>query len=241
MCLKLLNTLTNEQPKTQPVFMPPVPPPPPTQKPSPPQKPGPKLLLHPDLLRYYGPGGPPKDTPIQDQIRMLAMRQAMVMSGAKRSADNLPAGSGGKLVSLNNPAQPQSDPQVKWTVDPIAQDQVITYLKEAFEYGTPKDGAIFWTGIDANKLVKRVDEWNEDTINASRQAGIVPRQAYGQLEATTDARFVNKAFTWDQASQKYWNAVSRNMAMELWATLQPHNSSDLRKAVSFCPPNFPPF
>lgn len=60
-------------------------------------------------------------------------------------------------------------------------------LLEQFDAATPVNGSIFWNGINELALAKLVDQWN-------REFG---REIFGQLEATTAARYVNKQFEWD--------------------------------------------
>lgn len=141
-----------------------------------------KLKIHPDLIAYYGKDGPPPSTPIQDQIRLLAMRGTMARAGGIRSNGEKPT---------------------LYAIDPIDAKAAAKYLSDAFDYGTPKDGSVFWSGVDANKLVKQVNKWNGAPGGKNK---------FGQLEATTDARFVNGAFKyvdgvtkdfWAKASEKY--------------------------------------
>jgi hypothetical protein len=142
----------------------------------------PKLKIHPDLIAFYGKDGPPPSTPIQDQIRLLAMRGTMARAGGIRSSGEKPT---------------------LYSIDPIDGAAAAKYLADAFNYGTPKDGSVFWSGVDSNKLVKQVNNWN---------SGPGGKDKFGQLEATTDARFVNGAFKyvngvtkdfWANASEKY--------------------------------------
>ncbi len=67
---------------------------------------------------------------------------------------------------------------------------------DQFNAATPEDGAIFWNGIQPEKLVDLVDEWNKDG------------KKFGQLEATTKARVVNKQFKWQGVTEKYFTEVS---------------------------------
>lgn len=142
-----------------------------------------KLKIHPDLLNYYGKDGPPPETPILDQIRLLAMRGTMARAGATRKGATSPT---------------------QYAIDPIKSDDAAKYLTAAFEYGTPKDGSIFWSGVDSSKLVKKVDQWNESPGSKGK---------FGQLEATTDARFLNGAFNYDPskpgANEEFWKLASQ--------------------------------
>jgi hypothetical protein len=71
-------------------------------------------------------------------------------------------------------------------------------LLEQFDATTPVNGSVFWNGINELALLKKIDEWNSET------------EIFGQLEATTAARYVNKQFVWDPNSAfgKYFTAVS---------------------------------
>ena len=141
-----------------------------------------KVKLHPDLIAFYGKDGPPPSTPIQDQIRLLAMRGTVARAGGVRTGQDQPT---------------------KYIIDPIDATQAAKYLAEAFEYGTPKDGSVFWSGVDAGKLVKQVNQWNKEPGSQGK---------FGQLEATTDARFLNGAFKYDSnnkgVNEKFWENAS---------------------------------
>ena len=64
--------------------------------------------------------------------------------------------------------------------------QAYDLLIEQFDAVTPPNGSIFWNGINELALLKKVDKWNRDM------------EIFGQLEATTAARYVNKQFVWQQ-------------------------------------------
>ncbi|CAN5702189.1 hypothetical protein BH09PSE5_BH09PSE5_41880 [soil metagenome] len=57
-------------------------------------------------------------------------------------------------------------------------------LMEQFDATTPTDGSIFWSGINPMALVKLVDQWNDE----------FPGQLFGQLESTTQFRYVDNHF-----------------------------------------------
>ncbi len=80
-------------------------------------------------------------------------------------------------------------------------DGAYKLLLEQFDATTPKDGSIFWNGINELALAKLVDEWNGE------------HEIFGQLEATTAARYVNKKFVWDEEGvfQKYFTEVSAHL------------------------------
>lgn len=72
-------------------------------------------------------------------------------------------------------------------------------LLEQFDAVTPADGSIFWNGINELALAKLVDQWNTD----------LGSEVFGQLEATTAARYVNKKFEWEDGPFKnYFTEVS---------------------------------
>lgn len=142
-----------------------------------------KLKIHPDLLNYYGKDGPPPTTPLLDQIRLLAMRGTMARAGATRKGETGPT---------------------QYAIDPIKPGEAAKYLAAAFDYGTPKDGSVFWSGVDQGKLVKQVNQWNASPGSQGK---------FGQLEATTDARFLNGAFDYDPskpgANEEFWKLASQ--------------------------------
>ncbi len=71
-------------------------------------------------------------------------------------------------------------------------------LLEQFDAATPASGSVFWNGINELALMKKIDKWNEDA------------EVFGQLEATTAARYVNKQFVWETggAFERYFTTVS---------------------------------
>jgi hypothetical protein len=72
-------------------------------------------------------------------------------------------------------------------------------LMQQFDAATPVNGSIFWNGVNELALAKLVDRWNSE----------LGAETFGQLEATTEARFVNKQFEWeDGAFKNYFTDVS---------------------------------
>ena len=140
-----------------------------------------KIKVHRDILSYYKTGSP--DAPIQEQIRLLAMRGTMARAGGIRTD-----------------APPEEGPKQKFWVDLCRPSEQVKYLTEAFDYETPKSGSVFWSGVDANKLVGQVKNWN-------KQPG--SKDQFGQLEATTDARLMNGAFEYKDDVKGYWSAASK--------------------------------
>lgn len=169
--------------------MPPIPPPPPPS--FPPSSSGfkKKLKVHRDILDYYKTGTP--DAPIQDQIRLLAMRGAMARAGGVRVADK------------NKTPEELGTPFYLDNYRPSEQarylEEAQKFLTEGFSYATPKDGSIFWSGVDKNKLKGKVN-------NEFNKGG--PGQKFGQLEATTDARFMDDAFVYQGSVKSYWAGAS---------------------------------
>lgn len=71
-------------------------------------------------------------------------------------------------------------------------------LLEQFDATTPANGSVFWNGINELALLKKIDKWNSDG------------EIFGQLEATTAARYVNKQFIWEPGGvfANYFTKVS---------------------------------
>jgi hypothetical protein len=128
------------------------------------------------------------------------MRRALAVAGGRRT--------GSAFGGPNN----RHDVADRYRQDHIGDSQsrkkfatdMVNFLEDAFEYGSPVNGSIFWTGIDENKLVKQVAIWNSE----------FPGEMFGQLEATTDARYINGGFDWDikgsslQTTQMFFGQVS---------------------------------
>lgn len=72
---------------------------------------------------------------------------------------------------------------------------------------TPESGSVFWNGVDEMALAKKVDQWNK-----------LPGCNFGQLEATTDVKFINQQFQWNDATGKntehYFAGVSGVLGSE---------------------------
>ncbi|HEX4590875.1 MAG TPA: hypothetical protein VH120_13145 [Gemmataceae bacterium] len=134
-------------------------------------------------------------------------RRAMAQAGARRTGKQT---AGPTLITLSKPGATNANT----TIAPryrqefmIGNENQYKYAKEAYEQlleqfdaATPGNGSIFWNGINELALAKLVDEWNTD----------LKGEVFGQLEATTAARYVNKQFEWDQGGvfQKYFTEVS---------------------------------
>jgi hypothetical protein len=134
-------------------------------------------------------------------IRLIAMRRAMRAAGAVSDA-------GIGIVPQTQITVPNlfaTSPAIasryrSETNSPNFVRDQIAYLAESFDYTTPVNGSIFWSGIDKTKLVAQVKAWNLALTG----------QLFGQLECTTDAQFIDDAFDWETAGAtgQYWAAVS---------------------------------
>jgi hypothetical protein len=93
-------------------------------------------------------------------------------------------------------------------------EQQVNFLANDFTYDTPKSGSVFWSTVDPNKLAQQVKQWNN-------QYGST---LFGQLEATTDARFMNNAFKcktgpdyWSAASERYGGGATGHVtSVQMW-------------------------
>lgn len=81
--------------------------------------------------------------------------------------------------------------------------QAYELLMEQFDGATPVNGSVFWNGINELNLAEMVHEWNQDL----RGGG----QLFGQLEATTVARYVNHQFEWQGPFKDYFTDVSAEL------------------------------
>jgi hypothetical protein len=142
----------------------------------------------------------------KNELMQAVARRTMAQAGARR-AGHKRAGPG--LIKLTKPGD-------KHAVTTIAQryrkelmvanetqykyaTQAYDLLIQQFDGATPVNGSLFWNGINELALAKKVDEWN-------REMG---PQMFGQLEATTAARYVNKKFEWEEGPFKeYFTKVS---------------------------------
>lgn len=131
---------------------------------------------------------------LMQAVRRQATISKMAAAGAKRQ------GRDGKAWA---PAQRFQD-DVMLQIQKSGGDQA-AYAKEAYEQlmeqfdaTTPVDGSVFWNGINELALLKKIDKWNNDS------------EIFGQLEATTEARYVNKQFVWEKGGvfAKYFTDVS---------------------------------
>jgi hypothetical protein len=107
---------------------------------------------------------------------------------------------GGTIIGTQTLAQQQAGANVV-TADPAAMARTIRMIVKNFNHSTPKDRSVFWTGVDRDKLRFLITTWNKQ----------YPKQMFGQLEATTDTRFMDGVLggKWDTDGGKdYFDAAS---------------------------------
>ena len=141
-----------------------------------------------------------RKSPFAEQLRLVAMRRALAVAGGQRT--------GAAAAGPNNSGQIAERYKQDFLADAQSRQKfandMVNFLDVAFEYGSPTDGSIFWTGVDPDKLVKQVGVWNSEFRG----------EMFGQLEATTDARYINGAFNWEvkgasvQTTQMFFGQVS---------------------------------
>jgi hypothetical protein len=87
------------------------------------------------------------------------------------------------------------------------EEEMAMWLADMSDVSTPRDGAIFWNGINENRLAERVWEWNRSFPPGQVQ--------FGQLEATTDVQYVNNKYVWTygNAYHKYGEKVSEMLGV----------------------------
>jgi hypothetical protein len=138
------------------------------------------------------------------ELIQAVTRRQMAMAGARRvGADH----AGPNLVKVRDSARrTELGLTANTEMAPAYRNEFMTgnsdqyrYAKEAydqligqFDAATPPDGSIFWNGINELSLAKLVDTWNTD----------LQGEVFGQLEATTAARYVNKQFVWEEGAFK---------------------------------------
>jgi hypothetical protein len=147
------------------------------------------------------------------ELMQAVQRREMAQAGARRVGYQQ---AGPVLVKLNKPG----DSGAKTTMasryidefmvkgDPTKYKyatEAYNLLLEQFNALTPVNGSIFWNGINELALAKLVDKWNSD----------LGAEIFGQLEASTEARYVNKRFEWeDGAFKNYFTTVSDRLGHE---------------------------
>ncbi|NOQ63338.1 MAG: hypothetical protein GQ582_02350 [Methyloprofundus sp.] len=140
------------------------------------------------------------------ELIQAVQRRAMAQAGARRTGQEK---AGPALIKLTQPG----DQQAKTTIAQRYKEEFMVenenqykyaseayaLLLEQFDEFTPPNGSVFWNGINELALAKLVDQWNTE----------LQGEVFGQLEATTAARYVNKQFEWeDGAFKNYFTEVS---------------------------------
>lgn len=117
---------------------------------------------------------------------------------AKRVAHNA------QVISTNPYLQGGADPEAAKN---RFEDEMVQWLADMSDVSTPPDGAIFWNGINENRLAERVADWNQSFPGGQVQ--------FGQLEATTDVQYVNNKYVWNygNAYHKYGEKVSEMLGV----------------------------
>lgn len=137
------------------------------------------------------------------QVKQAVHRRWMALAGARRVGSDHP---GPALIRLKNNGA-KSTIANRYRDDLLNADGTYKHADEAydllladFDATTPANGSIFWNGINELALAKLVDEWNAKYKN----------EIFGQLEATTAARYVNKQFVWEDGGkfQEYFTEIS---------------------------------
>jgi hypothetical protein len=147
------------------------------------------------------------------ELMQAVQRREMAQAGAKRIGQQQ---AGPALIKLSKPG----DAGAKTTMASRYIDEFMVkgdptkykyaqgaydLLLEQFNAATPINGSIFWNGINELALAKLVDQWNSE----------LGAETFGQLEATTAARYVNKQFVWeDGAFKNYFTTVSDRLGHE---------------------------
>ena len=87
------------------------------------------------------------------------------------------------------------------------EDEMVQWLADMSDVSTPANGAIFWNGVNENRLAERVCEWNRTFTPGTVK--------FGQLEATTDVQYVNNKYVWTygNAYHKYGEKVSEMLGV----------------------------
>lgn len=151
-------------------------------------------------------------TVFKDELAQGVQRRAMAQAGARRMGQ---ASAGPSLVTiapgrlgapLNTIAPRYRDEFIVGGHQYRFADEAYDWLLEQFDAATPVNGSIFWNGINELALAKLVEQWNTELRG----------EIFGQLEATTAARYVNKQFYWEEGGrfQQYFKDVSDRLGHE---------------------------
>jgi len=132
-------------------------------------------------------------------------RRTMAQAGARRVGHQT---AGPALIKLTKPGATNANTNIaqKYQNEFLVGDtnqykyasEAYELLLQQFDAMTPADGSIFWNGINELALAKLVDQWNT----------ALGAEIFGQLEATTTARYVNKKFEWEGPFKTYFTEVS---------------------------------
>lgn len=157
-----------------------------------------------DPMMYQKMFGTPE---FKTELIQAVHRRLMAQAGARRVGQQT---AGPALVKLSKPGAKDAKARIDEGYQKefmVGNSNQYRYATEAYELLlqqfdalTPPGGSIFWNGINELALAKLVDQWNTD----------LGGEMFGQLEATTAARYVNKQFEWEQGGvfQKYFTEVS---------------------------------
>ncbi|HEY4370399.1 MAG TPA: hypothetical protein VGN52_00535 [Burkholderiales bacterium] len=144
----------------------------------------------------------------KDELLQAVARRTMAQAGARRVGHKH---AGPSLAKLTKPGDKQAVSTIAQRYrEEFMDGRQYKYAKEAYELlmeqfdaTTSRDGAVFWNGINELTLAKKVNQWNSE----------MGSQFFGQLEATTVARYVNKQFVWENGGvfQRYFTEVSAEL------------------------------
>lgn len=143
----------------------------------------------------------------REQLRAAALNRGMRRINALKDAqaEQQRQQNNAKVISTNPYLTGAPNPDVAAATR--FQDEMVQWLADMSDVSTPADGAIFWNGINENRLAERITDWNRN---------FAPGQVnFGQLEATTDVRHVNNKYVWNHgnAYHKYGEKVSEMLGV----------------------------
>ncbi|MCW5649695.1 MAG: hypothetical protein KIS62_08120 [Ramlibacter sp.] len=142
----------------------------------------------------------------RDQLKAAVLNRGLRRINALKDAqeERLRQERNGQVISTNPYLQGATSPEAAGA---RFQDEMVQWLADMSDVSTPADGAIFWNGINENRLAERITDWNRS---------FAPGQiCFGQLEATTDVRHVNNKYVWNHgnAYHKYGEKVSEMLGV----------------------------
>lgn len=145
----------------------------------------------------------------KDELRSAALNRGLrrINSMKDQAAETARQAMNAQVISTNPYLDGAGSDADKTAAEARFQDEMVQWLADMSDVSTPADGAIFWNGINENRLAERITEWNR-----SLPKGQVH---FGQLEATTDVRHVNNKYTWTHgnAYHKYGEKVSEMLGV----------------------------